>query len=64
MPITAPLSLKVTVPCGVADVPVPVTVAVKVTDWPGVLGLAVDVTVVVLEPLTTFCVIVAPTCCR
>src|SRR2546425_13215206 len=42
-------SLKVTVPVGV---PLPVTVAVKVTDWPSVDGFALEVTAVVVTRFT------------
>src|SRR2546427_951032 len=48
-PVSAtPASLKVTVPVAVAA-----TVAVKVTDWPGVDGFALDVSVVVDAVFTT-----------
>ena len=51
--VTAP-SVKVTLPVGVpAPGATAVTVAVKVTTWPETDGLAVEVTVVVLEALLT-----------
>ncbi len=48
--VVAP-SLKVTVPVGVP--PAPVTVAVKVTDWPKVEGLADEPSAVVVSALAT-----------
>ena len=51
--VTAP-SVKVTVPVGVpAPGATAATVAVKVTTWPKTEGLAVELTVVVLESLLT-----------
>jgi hypothetical protein len=46
VPIATPPSLKVTLPVGVPGEPL--TVAVNVTAWPKLLGLAEDVTVVVV----------------
>ena len=40
--------MNVTVPVGVPGAPVEVTVAVKVTAWPALLGLADDASVVVV----------------
>ena len=48
------MSRKVTVPVGVPPPPALVTVAVKVTDWPTMLGLSDDVTLVVVLPLTVW----------
>jgi hypothetical protein len=46
--------MKVTVPVGVT--PLPLTVAVNVTDWPDVLGFSDDVTAVVAPVGLTACV--------
>ena len=46
VPNVVPPSIKVTVPVGV--LPVPVTVAVNVTDWPAVEGFREEVRVVVV----------------
>jgi hypothetical protein len=46
--------MKVTVPVGVP--PLPLTVAVNVTDWPDVLGFSDDVTAVVAPVGLTVCV--------
>lgn len=43
VPIAVVPSLKVTIPVGVP--PLPVTIAVNVTDWPNIEGLADEVTV-------------------
>jgi hypothetical protein len=54
--VPGPPSIEnVTLPVGV-ELPLPATVAVKVTNWPIVLGLADEVTVVVVAILLTFCV--------
>ena len=46
-------SLNITVPVGV---PVPLTVAVNITDWPTLLGFTEDANVTVELPLCTVCV--------
>ena len=53
LPSGLPLSKNVTVPVGVP--PTDVTVAVKVTLWPKVKGLALEITVVEVAALLTVC---------
>src|SRR5262249_22286940 len=56
VPSTVAPSLKVTVPVGEA----PVTVAVKVTGWPKLLGLAEEVMVVVVAAVTVMVAVAGP----